>query len=179
MSSNGRVICILYTSCATASCAGRRVRQVFSVTQQGLVVSISGTIGMHQFGGSSCVNLLPQYIMNGSMMCSLHEPCASMASCAGRRAVQVFPLSQEGLVVSISGATGLVEFCQDEPYLVENRDDKQRIPFQVSEVNSSCPLWLVSQQSCLLLQCNALRLNKMYAPVVYRMYRIVSTHARH
>ena len=44
------------------------------------------------------------------------------------------PVNQEGLLVSISAATGLVEFAQDEPYLAENRDDKQRIPFQVSEV---------------------------------------------
>lgn len=50
--------------------------------------------------------------------------------------MQVFPVTQEGLAVSVSGSTGLVEFCQDEPYLVENRDDKQRIPFQLSEVNS-------------------------------------------
>ena len=77
-----------------------------------------------------------QYVMNVYMMCISRTPYASVASCAGRRAVQVFPLSQEGLVVSISGAIGLVEFCQDEPYLVENRDDKQRIPFQVSEVSS-------------------------------------------
>ena len=110
--------------------------QVFSVTHEDLAVIISGATGPLGPSWRHPFNVWHQSVMKRYTMCISHTPYASIASCAGRRAVQVFPLSQEGLVVSISGAIGLVEFCQDEPYLVENRDDKQRIPFQVSEVNS-------------------------------------------
>jgi len=48
--------------------------------------------------------------------------------------VHVEPVSQEGMAVTVAGTSGMVELAQDQPYDVENRDDKQRIPFQISEV---------------------------------------------
>lgn len=52
----------------------------------------------------------------------------------GRRAVGVTPVAQEGMTVSITGSSGLIEFSQDQPYDIQDRDRQQRIPFQISEV---------------------------------------------
>lgn len=41
---------------------------------------------------------------------------------------------QQGLIVSIAGSAGIVEFSQDQAYDMESRTDKQRIPVQLSEV---------------------------------------------
>lgn len=56
---------------------------------------------------------------------------------AGRRAVGVTPVAQEGMTVSITGSSGLIEFSQDQPYDIQDRDRQQRIPFQISEVQDS------------------------------------------
>ncbi|KAL3144539.1 hypothetical protein ABBQ32_004270 [Trebouxia sp. C0010 RCD-2024] len=53
---------------------------------------------------------------------------------AGRRAVQVAPVPQEGMVISIEGSSGVVEFTQDQLYVIELRNDKERIPFDPREV---------------------------------------------
>ncbi len=53
---------------------------------------------------------------------------------AGRRAVHVAGVPQEGMAVDVAGPSGLVEFTEDQPYDVDSRDDKHRIPFQLSEV---------------------------------------------
>ena len=61
--------------------------------------------------------------------------CYACFGCAaGRRAVHVSGVPQEGMAVDVGGPSGLVEFTQDEPYDVDSRADKQRIPFQLSEV---------------------------------------------
>ena len=48
--------------------------------------------------------------------------------------MHVAGVPQEGMAVDVAGSSGLVEFTEDEPYDVDSREDKQRIPFQVSEV---------------------------------------------
>ncbi|KAL3155007.1 hypothetical protein ABBQ38_011531 [Trebouxia sp. C0009 RCD-2024] len=53
---------------------------------------------------------------------------------AGRRAVQVAPVPQEGMAISVDSSSGLVEFTQDQPYVIEPRNDKERIPFDPREV---------------------------------------------
>ena len=53
---------------------------------------------------------------------------------SGRRAVDVAPNPQEGMVVSVSESSGLIEFTQDQPYVMEHRDDKERILLQSSQV---------------------------------------------
>ena len=57
---------------------------------------------------------------------------------SGRRAVQVAPVPQEGMAVDVSDSSGLIEFTQDQPYVMERRDDKERIPFQCSQVCACC-----------------------------------------
>ncbi|KAL0042476.1 hypothetical protein WJX79_001033 [Trebouxia sp. C0005] len=59
---------------------------------------------------------------------------------AGRRAVQVAGVPQEGMAVDVTGPSGVVEFTEDQPYDVDSREDKQRIPFQLSEVQEGVDL---------------------------------------
>ena len=54
------------------------------------------------------------------------------------------PVPQEGMIVAITGSSGLVEFSQDQPYDVHNRTDKQRIPFQLSEVGTAVQMGLLA-----------------------------------
>ena len=65
--------------------------------------------------------------------------------------MHVEPVAQAGMVVSLHTSSGLIEFTQDQPYIMEKRDDKQRLPFQASEVRTPpfmvlcsafCPAWL-------------------------------------
>ncbi len=69
--------------------------------------------------------------------------CYACFGCAaGRRAVHVAGVPQEGMAVDVAGPSGLVEFTEDQLYDVDSRDDKQRIPFQLSEVTCKLlPLW--------------------------------------
>ena len=55
---------------------------------------------------------------------------------AGKRAVSVTLMPQQGLIVSIAGSAGIVEFSQDQAYDMQSRTDKQRIPIQLLEVQS-------------------------------------------
>lgn len=48
--------------------------------------------------------------------------------------MHVAGVSQEGMAVDVAGPSGVVEFTEDQPYDVDSREDKQRIPFQLSEV---------------------------------------------
>ena len=48
--------------------------------------------------------------------------------------MRVAPVVQEGMAVSVSESSGLIEFTQDQPYIMEQRDDKERIPFQALQV---------------------------------------------
>ena len=52
----------------------------------------------------------------------------------GRRAVSVAAVPQEGMAVSLNDSSGLIEFTQDQPYVMDRRDDKERIPFHTAEV---------------------------------------------
>lgn len=74
---------------------------------------------------------------------------------AGRRAVHVAGVPQEGMAVDVAGPSGVVEFTEDQPYDVDSRDDKQRIPFQLSEVGCKLrpPLGIlvVISQDCKLV----------------------------
>lgn len=48
--------------------------------------------------------------------------------------MQVAPTPQQGMAITIDDSSGLVEFTQDQPYVMETRDDKERIPFDPREV---------------------------------------------
>ncbi len=48
--------------------------------------------------------------------------------------MHVAGVPQEGMAVDVTGPSGVVEFTEDQSYDVDSRDDKQRIPFQLSEV---------------------------------------------
>ena len=52
--------------------------------------------------------------------------------------MQVAPVPQEGMAVDASDSSGLIEFTQDQPYVMERRDDKERIPFHSSQVCACC-----------------------------------------
>jgi len=53
--------------------------------------------------------------------------------------VHLAGVPQEGMAVDVTGSSGVVEFTEDHPYDIDSRDDKQRIPFQLSEVG--CKLY--------------------------------------
>lgn len=54
--------------------------------------------------------------------------------------MQVAPTPQQGMAITIDDSSGLVEFTQDQPYVMETRDDKERIPFDPREVPPCRPV---------------------------------------
>ena len=48
--------------------------------------------------------------------------------------MHVAGVPQEGMAVDVASPSGVVDFTENQPYDVDSRDDKQRIPFQLSEV---------------------------------------------
>lgn len=44
------------------------------------------------------------------------------------------------MAITIDASSGLVEFTQDQPYVMETRDDKERIPFDPREVIPGLPV---------------------------------------